>query len=46
MICINSKEKRFLNHVLKNQLVLFNVKERKAKGDNNTKTFIKIYRKE
>ncbi len=44
--CKESNEKKFLNHILKNQDVEMLVKERNAKGDSKIKTFIKIYLKE
>lgn len=41
-----SKENRFLNHALKNQLVLERIRDKKAKGVIKMKTFIKIYLRE
>ena len=46
MICINNKENKFFNQVLKNQDVESSVKLRKAKGERYTKTLTIIYLKE
>ena len=43
---INSKENKFLNQVLKNQLVEFKDKDKIAKGERRAKTLIIIYLKE
>ena len=46
IICINNKENKFFNQVLKNQDVASKVKLKKAKGESSTKTLIIIYLKE
>lgn len=45
-ICKNNKDKKHLNHVLKNTLVLLLHRHKIAKGERTTSTFIRIYRME